>query len=659
MGCIPAGVTLSRMLARILTVTAIAAAVAATYWPALGFAFLNWDDPRVIVSNPSLDFPGAWRWAFTTFHLEHYQPISWLVWAAVNAGAGLDAAWFHAANVAIHALVSVLVWAVGRQVLARAVPDARASWRDAAALAAALLYGLHPLRVEVVAWISALPYALGVSLALASTWAWLSASAPGAARSLGPAVVLFAASLAARAVALGLPAVLVILDTWLHRRSVRASVMRALPFAGLAVASAGVEYLARAPGLAETPWLYRLQSAASAPFVYLWRTLLPVALTPLDVLPLDPVGSAAIAAAAAMALAVVSAAAWHWRCRWPSLAAAWACYLALLVPAAGLVASGQQATADRYTYLPGIVVAIATACAGLHAVAGQAGRARALAAVAIVLLIPSTLVTRATLAPWADSVSLWTRVVTLNPTNDVGLYNLGVALAAEGRQDAAADRYREALAVNPAHADARTNLALLDAARLEREGNDLAARGSLADAVSRYEQAIALDPARRHSRASLGMALASLGRTSEALPHLREAFRQGETDATVANALGVLMLQAGEPQEARVVFEQALAVHQTDIGLAHNLARLLATTPGLERKDAELALRIARAVVDATGGRDPRAMDTLAAALAVNGQMAEARATSARAAALAEAQGDHELAVQITARGRAFRNPGP
>jgi hypothetical protein len=95
------------------------------------------------------------------------------------------------------------------------------------------------------------------------------------------------------------------------------------------------------------------------------------------------------------------------------------------------------------------------------------------------------------------------------------------------------------------------------------------------------------------------------------------------------------------------------------VGLAHNLARLLATSPGLPRSDVELALRLARAVVDATRGGDPRAVETLAAALAASGRTAEARSANARAAAMAEAQGDHELAVQITARGRAYRNPGP
>ena len=95
-----------------------------------------------------------------------------------------------------------------------------------------------------------------------------------------------------------------------------------------------------------------------------------------------------------------------------------------------------------------------------------------------------------------------------------------------------------------------------------------------------------------------------------------------------------------------------------DVSLAHNLARLLATGGAVDRKDAALALRLANAVVEATGGRDPRAIETLAAALAVNDRMAEAIAINARAAALATAQGDRDLAVQITARGRAYRHPG-
>jgi hypothetical protein len=120
--------------------------------------------------------------------------------------------------------------------------------------------------------------------------------------------------------------------------------------------------------------------------VYLWHTIAPVSLTPLDVLPADPVAHAGVAAAALLRLAGACLAAWVWCRRWPALAAAWAAYLALLAPAAGLVPSGLQATADRYTYLPGVVVAMAVAVAGARWASARQGRVTAAGVVVLVLL---------------------------------------------------------------------------------------------------------------------------------------------------------------------------------------------------------------------------------------------------------------------------------
>src|SRR4051812_5908354 len=633
-------------------------AVRWTYVPATRFAFLNWDDESVILRNVSLGFPGVARWAWTTTYMEHYQPLSWLAWAAIKAGFGPDPAAFHVANIAAHAACVLLVYAAAAAVLTRAVPEASAAVRHAAAVAAALFFGLHPLRVEVVAWISAMPYALALAFLLASLLAYLRTAARTPAGRPVAALLLYAASLAARPVALGFPAVLVVLDVWLLERRARTSLVAAWPFAVLAVAAAGMESVARTPGIDDTPWLYRVQSAASAPFLYLWHTIAPWSLTPLDVLPLDPVANPIVAAVALLALAGACLAAWIWRRRWPGLAAAWAAYLALLVPAAGLVPSGLQATADRYTYLPGVVVAIAVATAAARWASARKGRVTYAAVAVLVLLAAEAATARRVLMPWSDSISLWSRVVALDPRHDVGLYNLGAALSEAGRDEEASARYREVLALQPDHADARANLNRLDAVRLEREGNESAAKGDLVAASERYRQAVALDPRRAHSQAGLGMALATLGRVAEALPSLREAVRLGTDDAAVPNALGVLLLQSGHTREARTVFETAMATHPDDVGLAHNLARLLATTGATDQKDAALALRLANAVVDATGGRDPRAMETLAAALALNDRPAEALTVNARAAALATAQGDRDLAVQITARGRAYRRPG-
>ena len=646
------------MKLQIAAVTAIAAAIAVTYAPAFGFAFLNWDDHAVILQNPSLEFPGVLTWAFTTLHMQHYQPLGWLAWAAIKSAFGLDPVAFHAANVAAHLACALLVWMVGRRLLASAIPATPAPWREAAAVCGALLFALHPLRVEVVAWISALPYSIALALTLASSAAFLRSASTESRRPPLGALALYAASLLARPVALGFPLVLVLLATCLFKRSLRVAAARAWPFAALAAVATVAESIARAPGLNDTSWTYRLQSAATAPFIYLSHTAAPVGLTPLDALPLEPSASPGLLLAALLGLAGLSIAAWLGRRRWPAPAAGWAAYLVLLAPAAGLVPSGLQATADRYTYFPDVVLALLVTGLAVWWAGQSTRRFRLVAATLVVLVVSSSLASRKALAPWTNSVSLWARVVALDPTQDAGLYNLGTALSAEGRNNEAAARYREALAANPAHADAQANLNRLDAIRLEREGNDLAARGDLAAAADRYGRAVGLDPARTHAQAGRGMALANLGRGAEAIPPLREAIRQGTDDPSVPSALGVLLLQAGQRREARTVLETALARHQDDVGLAHNLARLLATGDGIEREDAAIALRLATAVVSATAERDPRALDTLAVALAANNRLTEAAAVNARAATLARALGDAELAVQITARGREYRVPG-
>ena len=108
------------MVARISALAVMAAAVAWTYFPATGFAFLNWDDQSVILRNPSLGFPGVARWAFTTTYMEHYQPLSWLAWAAVRSAFGPSARALHTANMAAHAACVLLVYAAARVVLTRA-----------------------------------------------------------------------------------------------------------------------------------------------------------------------------------------------------------------------------------------------------------------------------------------------------------------------------------------------------------------------------------------------------------------------------------------------------------------------------------------------------------------------------------------------------------
>ncbi|MGH9201626.1 MAG: hypothetical protein ACRD2A_10370, partial [Vicinamibacterales bacterium] len=212
-----------RMLRTLIVPSAIAAAVLWTYLPARWFAFLNWDDNAVILLNRELQFPNVWQWAFTTTDMEHYQPLSWLVWAAIKSGFGVEASLFHSANIMLHVLCAVLVWLVARTVFARTLTHVSDRGRDAAALAAATLFGIHPLRVEVVAWISALPYLLALAFVLLSVLAYVRASAHDSRRWWVAALTLYAASLLARPVAIGYPIVLLLLDVAILRKRPRAS----------------------------------------------------------------------------------------------------------------------------------------------------------------------------------------------------------------------------------------------------------------------------------------------------------------------------------------------------------------------------------------------------------------------------------------------------
>lgn len=646
------------MTRRLAALVFTAVVVTWTFAPVRHFAFLNWDDDAVIVDNAALSQPGLGAWAFTTRYMEHYQPLSWLLWGAVARAAGSSATAFHTLNLAAHAASAVLLFAVALAVLRRTAPRSPAAAHEGAALAAALLFALHPLQIEVVAWVSALPYAVALALMLLSLLVWLTTSTSDAMPRRAAALALYGASLLARPIALGFPIVLAIVDLTVHRRAPGVTLRRVWPFAFAAIAGAIAETLARAPVVSDAPWSYRLQLAAAAPFVHLWRTLTPLPLIPLDLLPESPRAAPWALATALVALAALLGATWRWRRAYPAAGALLLAYLALLAPAAGLMLSGLQRTADRYGYLPGTVVMLAVAALALRWTAGERRRQSAAAAAGIALVIAATVTTRQALPMWSDSIALWSHAVQVDGRNHVARYNLGAALAAAGRADEAAAHYREVLSQQPGHAQARANLDRLDAARLEEEGNAAAAAGDLRTAAERYRHAVLLDPLRIHAQAGLGMALAAQGHSGAAIGPLRAAIQQGNRDVDVANTLALLLLERGDLGAARQVLQQALAANAADVGLTHNLARLLATAPGVSSADAALALRLAEQVVQATDRRDPRTLDTLAAALAANGRLAEAASVSARAAALAEAGGDHEMAVQITARGRAYRRPG-
>ena len=614
----------------------------------LDHQFLNWDDPDVVAANPRLQQPlgPLVVWAFSTREMGHYQPLSWLALAAVGGGPE-SARQIHALALVFHTLNAVLLLGLIALVLDRGTRDPGRWW---VALGATALFALHPLRVEPVAWASAGPYLLSYAPLLVSVAAWILWVRGGATGWLVASVTLFALSQLARVTAPLLPLVLFALARLDPQARPRTSGMLAralVPYALVGLPLAAAEASAReVESLSDIGLASRVAWALTHPALYVWRTLAPLALTTLDALPRvaqPDWGRAGLAVAASAAAVAVTGWLWSWR----AAVAVWGAYLALLAPVVGLFPSGLQVTADRYTYGPAMVLSAAVALA----VSGVARAPRSIALMAILgLSIALSVQARAQLGHWRDSLTLWTRAVTLDADNDVARYNLALALLEAGRVDEAVPQLEQLVAQVPDHELGRRRLAGLLADREQRAADAAANAGRLPDAVAAYSRVLEHDPARVRARLNRGMALVQLGEARQAAADLEAGGAAASTDPAVAGALAFAWSETGRAPAAIGLLQRLRGQHPDDLSVAMNLARLLLTAEPATARNPIAALEIASRVNDTTGGRDPRVLATLAEALAATGQARDAAQAWNVAIAVAIESGNAPLAADLRRR---------
>jgi tetratricopeptide (TPR) repeat protein len=638
-------------MTRALALVVVVAATVVTFQAVAGYGFLNWDDHDALANNQALaaSWPEVVRWAFTTTHMDHYQPLSWLAYR--TTGTPLAATRVHVLALVLHALnAGFLLWLTARVVRAERDPD---RWWLAAA--AALLFAVHPLRVEPVAWASALPYLLSYGPLLVAMGCWLRWVREGDERQRWLAVGLFAVSQLARVTAPLFPLVLGLVALAVRHAPPRrpADVWRATwPFVAIALPLAAVEASARhAETLADIGLAPRLAWTLTHPALYVWRSLAPGVASPLDVLPRVAEANWGVALVAAIATAVVVIATGTLWSRRVSVAV-WGSYLALLVPVVGLLPSGLQVTADRYTYGPAMVLSVGLAAA--LASAGPLVRRWAFVAAggAAVFLAQASL-SRAEI--WRDSVTLWSTAVRLDTNNDVALYNLALAHVAAGQPDAAMSELQRLLTLVPDHGPGRAQLNTLVADREEAAGNDAAGDRRFFAAVAAYSRALEAAPGRVRLRRNRGMALMETGRLDAAAADLAAAREAGDRDPAVASALAFALTAQNRNAEALDLLRESLRLAPGDLALTGNLARLLVTAEPATLRDPAEALRLAAQLNDATGGRDVRVLDTLAQALAATGRTRDAAEALGVAAALARDGGDAALAAAFEQRRAALQ----
>lgn len=590
---------------------AVGAAVFLSFWPALSADFVDWDDPDNFLKNPHYRGlgPQQLRWMFTTFHMGHYQPLSWLtlgfdhLWGRAVFGNGLDPRSYHLTNMVLHSVTAVLVYLLalrlfggtgGRGDGGRAAPsakrqaalatDRRAAWVHLAAALAAVWFGAHPLRAESVAWATERRDVLS-SLLLVLTvlcyWRACHVESRRRVRWLGVTLLVYAASMTSRAMAMTLPLVLLVLDWYPLRRLVWpwrrvpgtpwAGVwLEKLPFLLVAAVLALVARQAQlAWGQTSTFQPHGLAQACYGLVFYLHKTLLPLGLSPIYELKLPvnvwsarylvPLG---LVAATAAVLALLAA-----RGRARAVTAAALAYVLLPLPVLGLVQSGSQEVADRYSYLPGIVLAVLAGGGALRlwraARAGPSVRYGLASAGVVAALVLSGLTWRQT-GVWRNTETLWTHAARTTPNASIARNGYGFVLLQQKRYDEAAVHLRRAIELQPTNEKAHHNL--WDVYRAQGRGEDL---------IAAYRDAIRVHPAFADAHLNLGNALAMRGELAAAGEAQREALRLRPNDAQTHANLATTLYRQGDDAGARQHYEAALRLDPANVSAREGLAYAL------------------------------------------------------------------------------------
>jgi protein O-mannosyl-transferase len=608
------------------------------FLPALWNGFVEWDDYENIVNNPHYRGLG-WsqlRWMFTTFHHSLYRPFTWISLGLDYIFWGMNPLGYHLTSVLLHAANAVLVFYLAQRLLTlrhrTAVPGRDLPVRIAAAFAA-LIFAVHPLRVEPVAWVSARNDLLSAFFFLLTIIFYLEYARRKVndeyrlGHWFAATVAAYACSLLSKASGITLPLVLLVLDVYplgrLGKRgwfgpAVRKVWWEKLPFFFLAVITALAAVVAKykAGSIASVEnygfSVRAVQSLYGLSF-YIWKTLLPLKLSPLYQVPPDFTGSEPWALASASWAAILFVILFVLRSRWPAGLASLLCYVAILAPVLGFFQSGPQLAADRYSYLSCMSWALLAGGGLVHLwQLSQSGRfasriAIPVTGVAAVALVALGALTWKQTQIWKDSERLWRHALSIQKDSVYAHNNLGMALAEQKRLDEAIVEFREVLQIDPRDADGHHNL-----------GNALARKGRLGEAVEQFHEALRIRPDHAKAHYDLGNALARQGELDSAVLHFRQAVRYDPRNASAHYNAGRILLEQRQLEEATDHFRQALRIDATHMKARYYLAVALAGLGDFGAADKEFreALRVEPNLAEAHAG--------LARALSAQGKKDEA-----------------------------------
>jgi tetratricopeptide (TPR) repeat protein len=582
-----------------ISMVLLAGMTLAVFAPIASFQFINVDDGVYVTANDHVQQGLTWRnavWALTALDAANWHPVTWLSHMLDVSLFGLNPRGHHATSLLIHTL-NVMVLFLWLRSMTGAI------WKSALVAA---LFAVHPLGLESVAWIAERKNVLSTLFLLLTLWAYVGYTRkPGVPRYL-LVTFLFVLGLMSKPMLVTLPFVLLLLDYWPlgrlgwartvevapalggHETSANVFFWRCvekLPLLLLAAGSAVLTLKAQALDreIKTVALPSRIANALLSYGTYMWQMVWPSKLAIFYPYRDRAIFYWPVMASLALICAITALAVWQIRKR-PYLAVGWLWYLGMLVPVVGLVHVGDIAHADRYTYVPLLGIFIALVWGGAELGTRFPSLRYGLIAGAGAAVVALAAATTRDISYWHDGVSISERSLAVTGPNCLMEKALGEAFYSQGRMDEALEHLMRSVQIRPTDTaffeigTIQMQQGRLDAAAsyfrqaLEYPGephtlaqidNSLAViemqQGSLADAEKHFRESVALDPASARHRVAYGWLLARQGRYDEAIAQYDAALKIAP-DALAYFSLGAALEEQHKLPEAVAAYRKTIAL---------------------------------------------------------------------------------------------------
>ena len=556
------------------------------YLTALRNDFVNWDDDIYVYENPYIRSltPAFFKWAFLNFHASYWSPLTWISHALDYAVWGLNPLGHHLTNNILHAANTFLVvflvirlleaWK-GKTTHSGLSPFVNERTMLIEAGTAGLLFGLHPVHVESVAWVAERKDLLCALFFLFSIIGYTNyaCEAEPANNNRAPrffnkyylvTIGFFILALLSKPMAVTLPVVLLVLDWYPFNRlrssrAFRLALIEKLPFFALSLISSMLTVLAANKGgameLMETVSLStRVLVGFRSLVAYLGKMLWPLNLVPYYPYPKDASPLSLEYFSAIVLVIGVTAACMVMAKKQKLWLAVWGYYVVTLVPVLGIVQVGGQAMADRFTYLPSLSpffvmgLAVARASVGISALGKWRPMVKLFSSILALVVFASLLsLTFRQIDKWQSSVVLWSYVIEKEPDRvPVAYNNRGLALKKSGRFDEAIADFEKTIALDPSRNKAYNNLGVL-----------YLNAGLFDKSIEYFSKSIAINPTDVESYNNRGASYARTGQYEKALVDFSKAIELKKDDAAAYYNRGIFYRRAGYKELAISDFQRA------------------------------------------------------------------------------------------------------